>query len=46
MTAVVKLERLVLGFAARLVRHPMDDRSYPAESERLVTPQELALLSG
>jgi len=45
MTTVVKLERLVVGFAARLARHPMDGQAYPAESERLVTPQELALLS-
>jgi len=46
MTAVVKLERLVLGFAARLARHPMDGQAYLAENERLITPQELALLSG
>ena len=45
MTTVVKLERLVLGFAARLVRHPADGQAYSVENERLVTPQELALLS-
>lgn len=45
MTAAIKLERLVMQFAARLVRHPMDGQDYPAEKERLVTPQELALLA-
>ena len=49
MTTIVKLERFALGFAARLARHPMDGHVYPAayqaENERLVTPQELALLS-
>lgn len=48
MTAAIKLERLVVQFAARLVGHDSDGadgRDYPAEHERLVTPQELALLS-
>lgn len=45
MTAAIKLERLVVQFAARLTRHPADGQAYPAEKERLVTPQELALLS-
>ncbi|MGB8407116.1 MAG: hypothetical protein WCE30_23955 [Mycobacterium sp.] len=45
MTAAIKIERLVVQFAARLARHPVDCRDYPAEKERLVTAQELALLS-
>lgn len=51
MTAAIKLERLVVQFAARLVKHDgyvpgsSDNPDYPAEHERLVTPQELALLT-
>jgi hypothetical protein len=45
MTAAIKLERLVGQFAARLARHSTDSQCYPAEKERLVTPQELAVLS-
>jgi hypothetical protein len=44
MTAAITLERLVVQFAARLTRHPADVQDYPAEKERLVTPQELAVL--
>jgi hypothetical protein len=44
MTTAIKLERLVVQFAARLARHS-SGQDYPAEKERLVTPQELALLS-
>lgn len=45
MTAAIKLERLVMQFAARLGRHSDGCPQYPAEKERLVTAQELALLS-
>ena len=47
MTAAIKLERRVVQFAARLVGHDSDaadSPDYPAEHERLITPQELELL--
>lgn len=45
MSTAHKVERLVAQVAAVVTRRPADDKAYRAEMERLVTEQELALLS-
>jgi hypothetical protein len=44
MSTAHKVERVVAKLAAALARRHGDRWAYPAEKERLATPQELALL--
>ena len=45
MSTARKVERIVAQLTAAVTRRPSDDQAYRAEMERLVTEQELALLS-
>lgn len=45
MSTAHKVECIVAQVAAAVTRRPSDDQAYRAEMERLVTQQELALLS-
>ncbi|WP_157850361.1 MULTISPECIES: hypothetical protein [Mycobacteriaceae] len=45
MSTAHRVERIVAQVAAAVTRRPSDDQAYRAEMERLVTQQELALLS-
>jgi hypothetical protein len=44
MSTARKVERVVARLAIAFTRHQADRQAYPAEKERLVTKQELALL--
>ncbi|WP_166583796.1 MULTISPECIES: hypothetical protein [unclassified Mycolicibacterium] len=44
MSTTHKVERVVERIAAAVTRREPDAQAYPAEKERLVTQQELALL--
>ncbi|BBX87160.1 hypothetical protein [Mycolicibacterium aubagnense] len=45
MSTAHKVERVVAQITAAVTRRSSDDQAYRAEMERLVTQQELALLS-
>lgn len=45
MSTARKVERIVAQVTAAVTRRPFDDQAYRAEMERLVTEQELALLT-
>ena len=45
MSTARKVERVVAQLADAVARHKPAGQAYPAEMERLVTQQELALLS-
>ncbi len=45
MSTAHKVERIVAQISAAVTRRTPDDQAYRAEMERLVTQQELALLS-
>lgn len=45
MSTARKVERIVARVSAAVSRRATDDQAYRAEMERLVTQQELALLS-
>lgn len=45
MSTAHRVERIVAQVAAAVTHRPSGDQAYRAEMERLVTQQELALLS-